>query len=80
MKLDIMNTKVWPAIMLALKRIAKLKQRIIYENSSIKIKKGNKKKGHSGMNNFKKSMLCVNRPIKKIDRPKVSDKKNIINI
>jgi hypothetical protein len=49
-----MKTKVWPAIILADKRIAKLKVRITYEKISIKIKGINKTKGHSGINNFKK--------------------------
>lgn len=50
---DIIKTKVCPAIILALKRIAKLKARIIYENISININIGNKIKGHSGMKIFR---------------------------
>ena len=41
------------AIILALKRIAKLNARITYENISIGINKNNNKNGASGMNIFK---------------------------
>ena len=63
---------------MALKRIAKLKQRITYENISITIKKGNNRKGHSGIKSLKNFTLCVNKPIIKIDKPKLKDKYNVI--
>jgi len=44
------------------------------------IKKGNNSIGDCGINNFKNSKLCVKRPIKKIDKPKVKDKNNIMAI
>ena len=44
------------------------------------IKKGRSKIGHSGMNNLKNCTLCVKRPIKKIDKPKLSDKYKVIVI
>jgi len=56
-KLEIIYTKVWPAIILALNRIAKLKQRITYENISIIIRNGSNKKGHSGTKILKNFIL-----------------------
>lgn len=47
------------AIILALKRIAKLKARITYEKISIGINKNNNRKGASGIKIFKKWILCV---------------------
>jgi len=71
---------VWPAIILALSRIAKLKDLIIYEKISMTIKNGNNAKGHSGIKIFKNSKLCIYKPIMNIDNPKLSDKKIIIMI
>ena len=53
----IINTNVWPAKILADKRIAKLKDRTIYEKTSININKGINGKGASGIKTFKKSNL-----------------------
>jgi len=44
------------------------------------IKNGNNKNGLSGIKSFKNSKLWVNRPIKKIDSPRLNDKHKIITI
>lgn len=65
---DIIFTKVWPAKILAAKRIDKLNILIKYEKISIGIKINNKKNGHSGIKILKNFILCVFIPITKIDR------------
>jgi hypothetical protein len=54
---EIICTRVWPAIILALNLIAKLKDLIMYENISVHISIGSNDKGHSGINIFINFML-----------------------
>jgi len=74
----IKNTKVCPAIILALNRIAKLNALIIYEKISINISIGNNIKGHSGINIFKNCKLLIYIPKKNIDKQVLNDKYIII--
>lgn len=73
----IKNTKVCPANILAHKRTAKLKHLIAYEKISIGINKNNKKKGASGIKNFKNFIPYNCKPIKKKEIQIVNDKKKI---
>src|ERR1700733_10212538 len=61
------NTKVCPAIILALNLIAKLKALIAYEKISIGTSRNKRGNGASGTKIFKNFKLCVHKPIKKID-------------
>lgn len=54
---EIICTRVWPAMILALDLIAKLKDLIIWEKISVQISIGSNGKGHSGINIFKNCML-----------------------
>jgi len=78
MNADIIFTKVCPAIILADNRIAKLKDLIIYENTSITMRSGNSINGHSGINIFKKLILCKLIPVIKIPSDKDNDIHKII--
>lgn len=70
-------TKVWPAIILALNLIAKLKERIIYDINSNIIIIGYSNKGTSGTNNFKNLILKLKMPTKKIPKHKLNEKYNV---
>jgi hypothetical protein len=76
-KVDIIYTRVCPAIILADNLIAKLKVRIIYEKISMKIKKGIMKIGHCGIKVQKKSKPFFSKPNINIPKPKLRDKKTI---
>ena len=64
---------MWPAIILAHKRIPKLNVLIIYENISISINNGINTKGHLGINIFKNSWSYIYIPYKKIENPILKD-------
>lgn len=79
-KEEIIKTNVCPAIIFALKRIARLKALIKYEKISIGTNINNKNKGASGTKIFKKLISLLTIPTKKTDVDIVKDKKKIITI
>ena len=66
--------------MLALNRIAILKQRIKYEKISIGIKININRNGHSGMNSFKKDIPKFLNPVMNKPPIKLNDKKKMFII
>lgn len=74
----IIANNVWPANIFAANRMAKLKQRIIYENNSIIINTGNKAIGHVGTKIFKNFTPLTHNPKIKIPNPNPNENHNKI--